>query len=105
MSMTTAVPGGVKTFLLSHGQVKHLMSIFIPSPKKGDDTKCTNKCITALFPDANNILLRISKKHLESYIGYETPIEEAGLRKGHRARKKIATVSESWTAQGRTTKT
>jgi len=29
MSMTTAVPGVVKTYLLDHGQVKHLTSIFI----------------------------------------------------------------------------
>jgi len=31
--MTTVVPEGVKTFLINHGQVKHLTSIFIPSPK------------------------------------------------------------------------
>jgi len=34
--MTTAVPGGVKIFLMNHALVKHLMSIFVPSPKKGD---------------------------------------------------------------------
>jgi hypothetical protein len=31
-------------------------------------------------------------------------MEQAGLRKGHRARDQIANVSESWTAQGSTTK-
>jgi len=67
MSITTGVPGGVKTFLLNHGQVKHLMSIFIPSPKKGDVTKCTNSCTIALFPDANKILLRFTQKQLEMY--------------------------------------
>jgi len=101
--MTTAVPGEVKTFLLSHGQVKHLMSIFVPSPKKGDVTKCTQKCTIALFPDANKILLRIIKKQLETYIKYGTPMEQAGLSKGHGAREQIASVSELWTVQGSTT--
>jgi len=62
--MTTAVLGGVKTFLLNHGQVKHLMSIFVPLPKKGDVTKCTHNCSIVLFPDANKILLRIIKKKI-----------------------------------------
>ena len=35
ISMTTAVPRGVKIILLNHAQVKHVMSIFVPSPKKG----------------------------------------------------------------------
>jgi len=65
MSMTTAVPGEVKTFLLNHGQVKHLMSIFVPSPKKGDITKCTNSCTIALFPDANKIFLIFIQKQLD----------------------------------------
>jgi hypothetical protein len=101
--MTTAVPGGVKIFLLNHGQVKHLTYIFIPSPKKGDVTKCTNNCTIALFPHAIKILLRIIRKQLESYIGYETPMEQAGVREGRGAREQIASVSESWTAQGSTT--
>jgi len=63
--MTIAVPVGLKIFLLNHGQVKHLMSIFVPSPKKGDVTTCTNNCTIALFPDANKILLRIIKKQLD----------------------------------------
>jgi hypothetical protein len=67
--MTTGLSGGVKTFLLAHAQVKHLTSIFIPSPKKGDVTKCINNCTTALFPHENMFLLRIIKKDLESYIG------------------------------------
>jgi hypothetical protein len=102
--MTTAVPRRVKIFLLNHGQVKHLTSIFIPSPKTADVTKCTNSCTIALFPHANKILLRIIKEQPESYIGYETAMEQAGLRKRHRAREQITSVSESWTVQGSTTK-
>jgi len=102
--MTTVVSGGVKTFLLNHGQVKHLTAIFIPSPMKADVKKCTNNCTIALFPHENKILMRNFKKQLKSYIGYETPMEQTGLRKGHRAREQIASVSESWTAQGSTTK-
>ena len=102
--MTTAVLGGVKTFLLNHGQVKHLMSISIPTPKKGDVTTCTNNCTIALFPQANKIILRIILKQLESYIGYETPMEQAGLKKECGARDQIANVSESWTGQGSTTR-
>ena len=102
MSITTGVPGGVKTFLLNHGQVKQLMSVFIPSPKKGDVTKCTNNCTIALFPDANKILLRIIQKQLQLYIGHETPMDQTGLRKGRGGREKITNVSESWTVQGST---
>jgi hypothetical protein len=102
--MTTVVPGGVNIFLLTHGQVKHLTSIFIPSHKKGDVTKCTNNCSTALFPHANKILLRIIQKQLDKYIGHETQMVQAGLRKGCGARDQITNVSESWTAQGSTTK-
>jgi len=65
MSVTTAVPVGLKIILLNHGQVKHLMYIFVPSPKKGDVTKCTNSCTIALSPDANKILLRIIQKQLD----------------------------------------
>jgi hypothetical protein len=101
--MTTAVQGWVKTFLLNHGQVKHLTSIFITSPKKGDVTKCTN-CTTALFPHANKILLKTIQMQLELYIGYEMPMEQAGLRKGHGTRANIANVNVSWTAQGSTIK-
>jgi hypothetical protein len=58
INKTTAVPGRVEIFLLNHGNVKHLTSIFIPSPKK-DVTKCKNNCTHAIFPHANKILLRI----------------------------------------------
>ena len=102
MSMTTAVPVGVKIFLLNQVQVKHLMSIFVPSPKKGDITKCTNNCTIALFPDANKILLRFIKKQLDTWP--EMPMKQAELRKGRGARDQIANVSVSWTTQGSTTK-
>jgi hypothetical protein len=101
--MTTAVPGGVKTFLLNHGEVKHLTSIFVPSPKTADVTKCTNSCTITPVPHANKIPMRIIQKQLESYIGYEMPMEQAGLRTRHKAREQIASVSESWTVQGSTT--
>jgi hypothetical protein len=98
--------GGVNKILLNHRQVKHLTSIFIPSTKKAYVTKCTNNCTIALLPHANKILLRIIQIQLESYIGCETPMEEAGLRKvcGVREQVQVASVSESWTAQGSTTK-
>jgi hypothetical protein len=80
--MSKVVPGVVKILLLNHGQVKHLTSIFISSPKKGDVTTCTNNCTIALFPHANKILLKIIQNQLESYIGYEMAMEQAGLRKG-----------------------
>jgi len=62
--MTTAVPEGVKTFLLNHGQVKHLMSIFRPSLKEGDVTKCINNCTVSLSPHANKIFLRTFQTNL-----------------------------------------
>jgi hypothetical protein len=62
MSMTTVVPGGFNTFILNHVRVKYLTPVFVPSPKKGYITKCTNNCTIALFPHAKKILLRIIKK-------------------------------------------
>jgi hypothetical protein len=100
--MKTALPGRVKTSLLNQG--KHQISIFIPSPKKGDVTNCTNNCTITLFPQANKILMRIIQIQLKLYIGHETPMERAGLRKGCGTREQIANVSDSWRAQGSTIK-
>jgi hypothetical protein len=91
--MTTAVPGGVKTFLLNYGQVKHLTSVFIPSPKKADFTKSTNNCTVTLLPQANKILMRIIQIQLELYIGHETSMEQTGLRKGREAREQIGSAN------------
>ena len=66
--MTTIVEGEVNKFLLNHGKVKHLTSLLIHSPKKGDVTKCTNNCTTALFPKANKILQRNVQKQLQKSI-------------------------------------
>jgi len=63
--MTTVVPGGVKIFPLNHGQVKHLTSIFVPSPKKRDVTSAQT---TAPLPHANKIFLRIIQIQLETYV-------------------------------------
>jgi len=82
ISTTTLGPEGINKILLNHGQLKHLTCIFIPSPKKGVVTKCTNST-TALFPHTNKIPLRITKKQLVSYIGHETPMEQTGLSKGY----------------------
>jgi hypothetical protein len=100
MRLTTTVPGWVKIFLLNHGEVKQLMSIFILSPNKRDVRNCT----IVIFPHVNKILLRIIKKQLELCIGPETPMEQAGLRKWREAVEQIANVSDSWRAQGSTTK-
>ena len=102
--MTTVGPGGVNIFLLNHVQVKPLEYILTHSTQ-ADVTKCTNSCTIALFPHANKILLRIIKKQLQSYIGYETPMEQAGLRKRCAAREQTASVRELWRVQGNTTKT
>jgi hypothetical protein len=60
--MTTAVPGGVNTFLLNHGQVKQLTSIFTPSLNTAHVTQCTKNCTIALFSPTNKILLTAENK-------------------------------------------
>jgi hypothetical protein len=64
-----------------------------------DITNCTNNCTIALFPHANEILLRIIQIQLQTYIyiyiGHEMPMEQAGLRKERVARGQSANVSES----------
>jgi hypothetical protein len=63
---------------------------------------CTHKCAISLFHQQNRIILRIIKKELLSYIGHKTPVQPT--RKRHGARDQIPSVSESWRAQGSTTK-
>jgi len=103
--MTTIGARYVNRFLLNCGKVKHLTYILIHSTKKQDVTKCTYNCTIALFPHANKILPRIVQTQLQSYIGYETPMEQALLREGCAAREQIASVNESWGVQGSITKT
>jgi len=86
--MTTAVQGVVKIFILNHGLVKYLTPIFVPLPKIRYVTKCTINFIIVLFLHANTILLRFIQIQFESYIVYETPMDEAGLRKRRGARGK-----------------
>jgi hypothetical protein len=81
--MTTAVPVWVTIFLLNHGQVKHITPIFISSTKKGDFTKCTNNCNTALYPHANKILLCIIKKRRTKNMKQQWKMEDYGKDVGH----------------------
>jgi hypothetical protein len=98
ISMTTAVT--VNIFLLNHGQVKQLTSIFTPSPNTVDVTQHTNNCTIALFPHTNKILLRIIQKQLQPYVAHGTAMGQARLRKGCGAGDRIGNVSELWTVQG-----
>jgi hypothetical protein len=104
ISMTTADPGAVNTFLPNHEQVKQLTTIFTTSPNTADVTQCTNSCTIAIFPHTSKILLTITHKQLQPYTAHGTAMEQAGLRKWRAARDQIVNVRESWTVQGGNTK-
>lgn len=67
-------------------------SVFIPLPKKGDNTDCGNYRTIALIPHARKILLKIILKRLEQYVEKELPPEQAGFRKERGTRDQIANL-------------
>ena len=49
------------------------MSVFIPSPKKGNAKECSNYCKTALISQASKVMIRILQAKLQQYMNRELP--------------------------------
>ena len=49
------------------------MSVFIPSPKKGNAKECSNYCTIALILHASKVMLRILQAKLQQYMNRELP--------------------------------
>ena len=68
------------------------MSVFIPIPKKGNATECSNYHTIALISHTNKIMLKILQARLQQYLNSELPEVQAGFRKGRGARDQIANI-------------
>ena len=68
------------------------ISVFIPNPKKGNVTECSNYHTIALISNANIVMLKILHIRLQQYVNRELPDVQAGFRKGRGNRDQIANI-------------
>ena len=72
--------------------VDHILSVFIPIPKKGNAKECSNYHKIALISYASKEMLKILQARLHQYVNHELPDVQAGFRKGKGTRDKIANI-------------
>ena len=68
------------------------MSVFIPTPKKGNAKECSNYRTIALISHAIKVMLKILQARLQQYVNHEFPDVQAGFRKGRGTRDQIANI-------------
>ena len=66
-------------------------SIFLPIPKKGNATECSNYCTIALISHASKVMLKILQARLQQYVNRELPDVQDGFRKTRGTRKSRGT--------------
>ena len=67
-------------------------SVFIPIPKKGNATSCSNYCIIAFILHVGKVMLKILQARLQQYMNHELPDVQAGFRRGRGTRNQIAII-------------
>ena len=67
-------------------------SVFMPSPKKGNDKECSNYHTIALISHARKVILKILQAKLQQYVNRELPDVQAGFRRGRGSRDWIANI-------------
>ena len=67
-------------------------SVCIPTPKKGNDKKCSNYHTIVLISYASKVMLNILQARLQQYVNQEFPNVQAGFRKGRGTRDQIASI-------------
>ena len=68
------------------------MSVFIPTPKKGNAKECSNYRTIAFISHARKVMLKILQPRLQQYVNHELPDVQAGFRKGRGTRDQIANI-------------
>ena len=68
------------------------MPIFIPVPKKGNGTECSNYRTLALISHASKLMVKILQARLQQYVNHELPDVLAGFRKGRGTRDQITNI-------------
>ena len=67
-------------------------SVFIPIPKKGNATECSNYSTIALISHASKVMLKILQARLQQYVNCELSDVQAGFRKGRGSRDQSANI-------------
>ena len=67
-------------------------SVFIPIPKKGNATECSNYRTIALISHTSKVMLKILQDRLQQYVNHKLPDVQAGFRKGRGTRDQIANI-------------
>ena len=67
-------------------------SIFIPIPKKGNDTECSKYHTIALISHASKVMLKILQARLQQSMNRELSDVQTGFRKGRGTRDQIANI-------------
>ena len=55
------------------------VSVFISTPKKGNDKECSNYHTVALISHASKVMLKILQARLQQYVNQELPDIQAGF--------------------------
>ena len=66
--------------------------VFIPVPKKGNATECSNYRTIALISHSSKVMLKILHARLQQYVNQEISDVQAGLRKGRGTRDQLANI-------------
>ena len=64
--------------------------VFIPIPKKGSATECSNYHTIAFISRASKVMLKILQARLQQCVNRELPDVHTGFRKGRGTRNQIA---------------
>ena len=83
------MPANVENSAVATGLEK---VVFIPIPKKGNATDCSNHHTIALISHASKVMLKILQARLQRYVNRELPDVQAGFRKGRGTRDQIANI-------------
>ena len=67
-------------------------SVFIPTPKKGNDKECSDYCTIALISHTSKVMLKILQARLQQYVNHELPDVQAGFRKDRGTRDQITNI-------------
>ena len=67
-------------------------SVFIPIPKKGNATECSNYHTIAFISHTSKVILKILQDRLQQYVNHELPDVQAGFRKGRKTRDHVPNI-------------
>ena len=69
-----------------------LEKVFIPIPKKGNATECSNYHTITLISHSSKVMLKILQARLQQYMNQDIPEVQAGFRKGRGNIDQIANI-------------